>query len=125
MAENNNTSYDTANLTRTVRYKIDNAADWTYVANDTQAAITDNTTFNLSLPGSKSAVVEAWMTYHNLQSEVRSVTIFNGNAPSRVYGSVDGSSKLLYKLYGSVDGHSKEIVKLYGSVDGKAKSILG
>jgi hypothetical protein len=125
VAENNNTSYDTANLTRTVRYKIDNAADWTYVANDAQAAITDNTTFNLSLPGSKSAVVEAWMTYHNLQSEVKSVTIFNGNAPSRVYGSVDGSSKLLYKLYGSVDGHSKEIVKLYGSVDGKAKSILG
>lgn len=125
VAENNNTSYDTASLTRTVRYKIDNAADWTYVANDTQAAITDNTTFNLSLPGSKSAVVEAWMTYHNLQSEVKSVTIFNGNAPSRVYGSVDGSSKLLYKLYGFVDGHSKEIVKLYGSVDGKAKSILG
>jgi hypothetical protein len=125
VAENNNTSYDTANLTRTVRYKIDNAADWTYVANDAQAAITDNTTFNLSLPGSKSAVVEAWMTYHNLQSEVKSVTIFNGNAPSMVYGSVDGNSKLLYKLYGSVDGHSKEIVKLYGSVDGKAKSILG
>ena len=56
---------------------------------------------------------------------MKTVTVYNGNAPSRAYGSVDGESKLLYKLYGSVGGESKEIIKLYGSVDGEAKAILG
>ena len=124
-ASNNHTTYDTASLTRTVRYKVNDAAEWTYVANASEALIGDNTTFTVRVPGSQSAVVEGWMTYHGIQSEVKTVTVYNGNAPSRVYGSVEGESKLLYKLYGSVGGESKEIIKLYGSVDGEAKAILG
>lgn len=122
---NNTLSYDADSLTRTVRYKVNDAAEWTYAAQDQVALLGDNTEFTVRVPGSQGAVIESWMTYHGLQSEVKTTNIYNGNAPSRVYGSVDGESKLLYKLYGSVDGQSVEIVKLYGSVDGKAKAILG
>lgn len=123
--DKNHTTYDTANLTRAVRYKVNDAAEWTYVVQDQQALIGDETTFTVRIPGSQSAVIEGWQTYHGLQSEVKTLTLYNGNAPSRVYGPVDGQSKLAVKLYGSVDGESKNIVKLYGSVDGKSKAILG
>ena len=123
--DKNHTTYDTANLTRTVRYKVEGAADWTYVENAAEALVDAQTTFNVSIPGSKNAMIEGWMTYHGLQSEVKTLTLYNGNPPSRVYGSVDGQSKLCTKMYGSVGGTSVEIVKLYGSVNGKSKSILG
>ena len=125
VVDNNQTTYDAAELTRTVRYKVEGAADWTYVENATEALVDAQTTFNVSVPGSKNATIEGWMTYHGLQSEVKTLTLYNGNAPSRVYGPVDGKSKLAVKLYGPVDGKSKNIVKLYGSVDGKSKAILG
>lgn len=124
-AGTNHTTYDTANLTRTVRYKVNDAAEWTYVVQNQQALIGAETTFTVRVPGSQNAVIEGWQTYHGMQSEVKTLTLYNGNAPSRVYGPVDGKSKLAAKLYGSVDGKSKSIVKLYGSVDGKSKAILG
>lgn len=123
--DTNHTTYDTANLTRTVRYKVNDAAEWAYVVQDQEALIGAETTFTVRIPGSQSAVIEGWQTYHGLQSEVKTLTLYNGNAPSRVYGPVDGKSKLAVKLYGPVDGKSKNIVKLYGSVDGKSKAILG
>lgn len=122
---NNHTTYDSANLTRTVRYKVNDAANWTYVVQDSQAALDANTSFTVSVPGSQSAVIEGWMTYHGQDGEVKTLTLFNGNAPSRVYAPVNGSSKLMNKLYASVGGQSVEIVKLYGSVNGEAKAILG
>lgn len=123
--DKNHTTYDTANLTRTVRYKVNDAAGWTYVVQDQQALIGDETTFTVRIPGSQSAVIEGWQTYHGLQSEVKTLTLYNGNAPSRMSGSVDGYSKLMYKAYGSVNGVSKEMVKAYGSVDGVSKAMLG
>lgn len=125
VAANNNTDYDTANLTRTVRYKVNDAADWTYVVNNSQALIDAQTTFTVRVPGSQSAVIEGWQTYHGQQSEVKTINLYNGNPPSRTYGSVDGVSQLAQKAYGSVDGLSKEIVKLYGSLDGESVAILG
>lgn len=122
---NNHTTYDTASLTRTVRYKVDNASSWTYVANGAQATVGANTTFNVSIPASKSAVIEGWQTYHGMQSQTKTLNLYNGNAPSRVYGSVNGKSKLLVKMYGSVNGKSKKITKLYASVNGKSKRVLG
>lgn len=122
---NNNSSYDTANLTRTVRYKVEGDADWTYVVNATQALIGANTSFNVTIAGGKSATIEGWMTYHGQQSAVKTLNLFNGNPPSRAYGSVGGSSKLCTKMYASVGGTSVEIVKLYASVNGQATAILG
>lgn len=123
-ASDNATSYDTGNLTRTIRYKVD-SGDWVYVKNDEQALIDTVTNFNVSVPASSSATVEGWMTYHGEQSEVKTITLYNGNQPSNVYGSVDGKSKLIQKFYGSVNRRSVEIVKLYGSVDGKSKTLFG
>lgn len=120
----NHTTYDTSSLKRTVRYKIDDG-NWTYAANNTQALIGANTSFNVTVPAGKSAVIEGWQTYHGMQSAVKTLTLYNGNEPSRVYGSVNGQSKLLYKMYGSVNGEAKQIVKLYASVNGEAKAILG
>lgn len=123
--DNNHTTYDTAELKRTVRYKVNNAANWTYVVNNVQTALNTNTTFNVSVPGGQDAVIESWTTYHGVQSEVKTVNVFNGNAPSRVYASIDGKAKRAIKFYVSVNGKSKEIKKLYASVNGKAKAILG
>lgn len=123
-ASNNATTYDTGNLTRTVRYKV-GSGDWVYVKNDEQALIDAVTSFNVSVPAQSSAVIEGWMTYHGEKSETKTTNLYNGNQPSNVYGSVDGKSKLIQKFYGSVDGQSVEIVKLYGSVDGESVKLLG
>lgn len=123
--DTNHTTYDTANLTRTVRYKVNDADEWTYVVQDQEALIGDETTFTVRIPGSQSAVIEGWQTYHGMQSETKTLNLFNGNAPSRMSGSVDGYSKLMYKAYGSVNGVSKEMIKAYGSVDGVSRAMLG
>lgn len=125
IADNNHTTYDTANLTRTVRYKVNNAGSWTYVVQDSQALIGANTSFTVRIPGGQSAVIEGWQTYHGMQSEMKTLNLYNGNAPSRAYGPVDGKSKLAVKCYGPVNKKSKNIIKLYGSVNGKARAILG
>ena len=123
--DRNQSSYDSASLTRTIRYKVNNAAEWTYVLNDSVVALTDTTTFTVRVPGTQSAVVEGWMTYHGQQSLVKTTTIYNGNAPSMVYGSVNGVSKRAVKAYVSVNGQSKRAAKIYASVNGKSKAVMG
>lgn len=121
VAANNYDGYTASELTRTVRYKIDDGA-WTTV---TQAVtpLTDVTSFNVSVPASSMATVEGYMTYRGKNSETVTITINNTNLPSSLYGSVNGQTKKVVKLYGSVNGHAKEIRTLYGSVGGVAKKI--
>lgn len=120
---NNHTTYDTASLTRYVRYKIDNGA-WTVVENNTVKAVGTVTTFNVTVPAGSTATIEGYMTYHGMQSEVSTVTITNTNAPVHLYGSVNGQAKEIKHLYGSVNGQRKKITKLYASVNGVAKRIF-
>lgn len=124
VVSNNATDYDQTKLNRTIRYKI-NDGEWVYVKNASVETLDTVTSFNVTVPADSDATIEAWMTYQNLQSEVSTTTLRNGNAPFHTYGSVDGKSKDIIKFYGSVNGQSKEIVKLYGSVDGKSKQIYG
>ena len=124
VSANNYANYDILDLTRTVRYKLAGAPDWTYVDNDAQKPINANTTFNLTLLGGTSAVVEAWLTYKGKNSEVTTFTISNSSDPVGLYGSVNGQTKAINKLYGPVNGVSKKIVKLYGSVDGVARLVF-
>ena len=119
---NNNTDYDPAELTRSVRYQIDDGA-WTWV---TQAvtALDAVTSFNVSVPAGSTATIEGWMNYQGLPSETSTITLANNNLPSVLYGSVNGQSKEIKKLYGSVGGQTKEIKKLYASVGGVTKKIF-
>lgn len=119
---NNNTDYDPAELTRSVRYQIDDGA-WTWV---TQAvtALDAVTSFNVSVPAGSTATIEGWMNYQGLPSETSTITLANNNLPSVLYGSVNGQSKEIKKLYGSVNGQTKEIKKLYASVGGVTKKIF-
>lgn len=119
---NNHTTYDSANLTRTVRYKI-GSGSWTYVANDTVAALNSATSFNVTIPASSTATVEAWMTYHGEQSEVSTITISNTNQGCALYGSVSGQTKKLGPVYASVNGQTKKLVKIYASVNGVTKKV--
>ena len=121
-AANNNTTYDTANLTRTVRYKVNNG-NWTYVVQDQQALIDDTTSFSVTVPAGQVAVVEGWQTYHGVASTTTTLTLNNTNQPNHLYGSVGGEAKEITKLYASVGGVSVEVVKLYGSVNGVSKQI--
>lgn len=120
---NNHTTYDSANLTRTIRYKID-SGNWVYVDNASVAALDFVTTFTVTVPAGSVATVEGWMTYHDMQSQVESFTLANTNAPVHLYGSVNGYSKGIQHLYGSVNGRSKKIKKLYASVGGVAKKVF-
>lgn len=127
--DNNESGYSVVDLTRTVRYKIDNS-DWVYVAQDTPRLIQSNTTFNITIPAGKSAVVEGWQTYKGLQSEVTTVTIKNSNAPVWFYGSVDSLSDKTIKFYGPVESAnnpaelvSKKVIKIYGSKDGVSRRV--
>ena len=120
---NNHTTYDTANLKRSIRYKIDSGA-WNYVANNVTATLVAQTAFNVTLTPGQTATIEGWQTYHGMDSEVSTLEITNDNTPVALYGSVNGEAHYIVKLYGSVNGQRKEIKKLYGSADGVARKIF-
>lgn len=122
VAANNHTTYDTDELTRTIRYKIDDGS-WTYVDNATVAAIDFITSFNVTVPAGSTATVEGWQTYHGEQSEVSTITLANTNQACVLYGSVNGQAKELTKVYASVNGQAKKLVKIYASVGGVAKKV--
>ena len=123
VASNNVTDYTAADLKRTVRYSVDGGA-WVYEVNDVATAVDANTNFTISIPASKSAVVEAWMSYKGKESSHSSTTIVNGNAPVHLYGSVNGVAEEIVHLYGSVNGARKKLTKLYGSKNGVCKKIF-
>lgn len=118
----NVSNYTAAQLTRSMRYKIDDGS-WVNVESAEVKAIDATTLVNITIPYGSTATIEGWMTYQNLNSEVSTITITNGDAPVHLYGSVNGESQLIRHLYGSVNGRSKKIVKLYASVGGVAKLI--
>ena len=120
---NNDTNYDPTLLKRTVRYKGQNDANWTYVENDTQIALNTVTTQLINIPASTTTVVEAWMTYNGLASSVSTVNLTNNQDPVYLYCSMGNKTELVEKLYGSVNGESKRIRKLYASVNGVSKLI--
>lgn len=80
----------------------------------TVSGLTPGTTYTLtaSLTTNAGEVVSNTVTFTTAQASVK------------LYGSVNGQTKLVRKLYGSVNGQTKEIKKLYGSVNGQAKRIL-
>lgn len=123
VVSNNITDYTAADLKRTVRYSVDGGA-WVYEVNDVATAVDANTNFTISIPASKSAVVEAWMSYKGKESSHSSTTIVNGNAPVHLYGSVNGVAEEIVHLYGSVNGARKKLTKLYGSQNGVCKKIF-
>lgn len=90
---NNHTTYDTANLTRYVRYQVDGGA-WQVVENNSVKTLDAVTSFNITVPAGKTAVIESYMTYHGVQSEVNVTTITNGAKPTNLYGSVMVEQKL-------------------------------
>lgn len=123
-AANTDPDYDASQLTRTVRYKIDNG-NWVYLDNATQAAVDSVSNYTISVPAGSVATVEGWMNYRtSLQSEVSTFTLANTNAAVHLYGSVNAQSEEIVHLYGSVGGRSKKIKKLYASVGGVAKKVF-
>lgn len=118
---NNHSTYDAAELTRTVRYKI-GSDQWTYV---TQTATTTDTvtTFTVVVPAGQMATVEAWETYHGMGGGTQMITLVNTDSPVSLYGSVNGETKALGPIYGSVNGRAKKLIKIYTSVGGVTKKV--
>lgn len=123
VAANNVTNYTTSDLTRNVRYKIDNGA-WTYIDNAAVKTVTAVTSQQITVPYQSTATVEAWMSYKGANSQVSTISITNTNNPVHLYGSVSGQAKEIKHLYGSVNGQAVKINKLYASVNGVAKKIF-
>lgn len=123
VAANNNTTYDSASLTRYVRYKT-NEDDWTVVEADVVKAIDATTVFTVSVPAGGSATVEGWMTYYGQKSEVVSIALTNDNPTCALYGSVDDSARRIVKIYGSVNGQRKKMKSFYGAVNNTRKKIF-
>lgn len=97
----NHTTYDTDELTRYVRYKIDDGS-WIVVENNTVKTIDAVSRFDVTIPPSSKATVEGYMTYHGQKSETVTVVITNSSNPkARIYGSVNNTSKRLAPLYGT------------------------
>lgn len=119
---NNNTNYTAAQLTRSMRYKIDNGS-WVNVESAVVKAIDATTIVTITVPAASTATIEGWMTYQGLNSEIGSITITNSDAPVHLYGSVNGQAKKLEHVYGSVNGRSVKLVKIYASVGGVAKLV--
>lgn len=105
--EDNWSSYDTPELTRTVRYNV-NGGSWIYIVNDVNALMTDITEATIPVLAGDTVVVEAWMSYYGSQSEIKTVTLAN-TPDAALYGSVNNLSKSLHPLYATFgnyfDGH--------------------
>jgi hypothetical protein len=100
-SEKNSTSYERPNLSRTIRYKIDNGS-WIVVENSVVKTIDAVSSFSVTVPPLSTATIEGWMTYHGQNSETTTVVITNSSAPkARIYGSVNNASKRLAPLYGT------------------------
>lgn len=101
----NHTTYDTDELTRYVRYKIDDGS-WIVVENNTVKTIDAVSRFNVTIPPSSKATVEGYMTYHGQKSETVTVVITNSSNPkARIYGSVNNTSERLAPLYGTFSNY--------------------
>lgn len=118
---NNHSTYDAAELTRTVRYKIGND-QWTYVTQAVTATDTV-TTFTVVVSAGQMATVEAWENYHGMGGETQTITLVNTDSPVNLYGSVNNETKLLGPIYGSVNGRAKKLIKIYASVGGVTKKV--
>lgn len=124
----NESTYDSNELSRTVRYRVGNGA-WVYVNNAEHFLIGASTIFNITVPAGKVAVVEGWQTYQGIDSVVSSISIVNTNAPIGFYGSVNALSVKAIKFYGPVingnnESVSKKVVKIYGSSGGVTKQVF-
>lgn len=124
VAANNQTTYDSSSLTRTVRYREQGTSAWTTVVSGVVTPLTDVTQFTVTVGSGETYEVEAWMTYHGINSEVSSTVVTNTTPTHKLYCSWGGETKQLDHLYGSVSGQTKKIRKLYGSVNGVAKLIF-
>lgn len=109
VAANNITNYDPTLLKRTIRYEdAANPGVWTYVINDVQTALTATTTQLITIPGSHTYNVEAWMTYDGVDSQKSIVPLTNTQDPKKLYCSVydstydDRVTKTVEHLYGAV-----------------------
>lgn len=97
---NNATDYTQSLLTRTVRYKGQNDANWTYIENASQIALDASTTQLINIPASTTTAVEAWMTYNGLKSQVSKANLTNNQDPVKLYCSMGNKAELVEKLYG-------------------------
>ena len=120
---NNDPNYTAADLTRTVRYKIDSGS-WVYVDNDTQKALDAVTSETITVNPQHNATVECWLTYKGKESTHNTFMIVNSNDPVFLYGSVNGESTRIRHFYGSVNGETAKVTKIYASVDGVARKVF-
>lgn len=109
VAADNITNYDPTLLKRTIRYEdAANPGVWTYIVNDVQTALTTTTTQLITVPGSHTYNVEAWMTYDGVDSQKSIVPLTNTQDPKKLYCSVydstydDRVTKTVEHLYGAV-----------------------
>ena len=123
VSANNYNDYTASDLTRTVRYKIDNGA-WQYIENAHQVPLTELTDYDVAVALGETLYVEAWMTYKGKNSEVSAFQIAGTERPVQLYGSVNDAAKEIVHFYGPVNGTAKKVVKIYGSVNGEAKEVF-
>lgn len=119
----NTQSYSQSHLVRTIRYKV-NGGDWTYIDTDTIVALTFETTFNVVLHPGDRIVVEGWMAYRGVKSEVSTFSFTNTNKIQYLYGSRDSVSKKIVKFYGSKNNVTKRVNYFYGSINGVTKKVF-
>ena len=102
----NNTDYDVDNLTRYLRYKI-NDDDWVVVVNNETARIDAISRFNLTLRAGAVATIEGYMTYQGSKSVTTQITITNDSPVDTgiLYGSVNSLSKKLNPLYATLGNY--------------------
>lgn len=102
----NNTDYDVDNLTRYLRYKI-NDGDWVVVVNNETARIDAISRFNLTLRPGAVATIEGYMTYQGSKSVTTQITITNDSPVDTgiLYGSVNSLSKKLNPLYATLGNY--------------------
>lgn len=118
---NNIDTYTQSQLSRTIRYKINNGA-WVYVDNATIAPIDFVSLFSVTVPAGSVATIEGWFTYMS-NSEVTTITIANTNASAHFYSPLNSQAKETIKFYSPVNGVAKKALKIYASEGGVAKKV--
>lgn len=115
------TTADGGAYSKKIQYSLD-GTNWSTGATVSSASATSGTYTISGLTPNKAYSIRTRVstTAGTTTGSTLSVTTLSD---AKLYGSVNGKTKLVKKLYCSVGGKAKVVTKVYGSVGGKAKLI--
>lgn len=105
---------------KTIEYSIDGGVTWTTITTISGGSTTSGTFTVTGLSGNKNYTLEVRSTTNAGHS---SAFYYFNLSSLGLYGSVSNVSKKINDFYGEVGGYGQRAIKIYGSMNGKSKLV--